>query len=77
MPQIYFKGQINDKGQPDGIVRAFNEDSHVYEGNMTPDGKCHGFGIWYYNEFIKIGWRKNDKRCGNGMDINNKTFEIT
>ena len=38
-----FIGQMDDKGQPNGIVRAINSAGGIYEGQISSDGKANGW----------------------------------
>jgi len=57
---------MNNKLQPDGIVRAIFPNGRIYEGLMTPNCQANDFGVEFGNYF-RIGyWNKNYLE-GNGI----------
>jgi len=76
--EFQFAGQLDKEGNPNGIVRVIYPQGSIYEGNMTPDGKRNGWGIYYDASFdyVSIGWRKDNLRNGNILEIDPKTFEV-
>ena len=43
---------------------------------MWKDGNTHGFGIWYTDLWINIGWWKNGTCVGNYIDLNRKDLSL-
>ena len=60
-------GQCDMSGRPHGVVRAIYRDGELYEGEMSRDGSCNGWGVRYCweGDQIKVGWWNNNTLVGN------------
>ena len=45
--ELVYTGQCDMSGRPHGVVRAIYRDGELYEGEMSRDGSCNGWGIRY------------------------------